>query len=594
MARRKRNISKSSWKYVGILVLGILFMVGSVGKMVLAEGAIADETTPRKITITKYQTTALNDVGEPGNGQNVEIENALVQGVEFTVQKVQPVEVDGKKVQLTDPTDPKQSKAYTLIDGTTQTGVTDNKGQIVFDLGKGTSVDGIYLVTETDTTNAKDAEGKPITIVTPTNPFFVYVPQTSRENRDDLIYDVHVQPKNVVKNDLKPSKTIQDQPGYSNVAGNSFQWELTTNVPVGLYPIATQDIAVAIVDEAGNQLYNLDKSPAYVNFKKDEPIYVKPEGTYYDTNGKKTPAATVSRYSITDTLDSNLKYEGATVWVQNKAGEYQLAKNDYEVTYDDQNKQFTMELTEDGIREIGSGKITDNVGNTITGPFDKISTHISTNVNPGFNGNIPNNFEVTYQTPGGKPITQEPPTKPQYYTGGFDILKQDEETQDKLASAEFHLATNEDDAKTGKFLATDGNSYLEKDLPKDVEFLKATSDAEGKASFNGLPLVWESVNNSSEVQIGANGLPIEGNTIEKKYYVVETKAPAGYELLKTPEKVTVTLGTKGTVLLTVDNKKATDLPFTGGAGTALVISIALGALTLGTVLMVINKKRQAD
>lgn len=588
MLKKESNASKSRWKYLGMLILGIIVVISSFGKVILAEDTnpVANETSERKITITKYQTSALNDQGNPGTGVNVTVDKKVVQGVEFSVQKVEP-----KGVQLTDPTVQKLGTDYSLI-GETKKGVTDQNGQIVFDLGKGTSVDGIYLVTETDTTGAKDpTTGKAITVVTPANPFFVYVPQTFRGTQSGLIYDVQVQPKNVVENDLEPVKTIEGKPGASVIAGENFEWELTTKVPTGLYPIATKDIEVPIVDQAGNQLYNVDKSPAYSSFKQGEPIYVN-GGSYYNEKGEVTESATVSRYSITDTLDDRLTYVSATVWVHNTAGWSQLADADYVVK--NENNQFTMELTEKGIKEIGSEVATDSEGKEVTGPFDQISTHIITDVEAGFNGNIPNTFNVTYQTPGGKPVTQEPPTKPQYYTGGFDILKQDEETQAKLAGAEFKIAISESDAQSGKFLATDGASYLSADLPNGVDFLTAVSNNEGKASFNGLPLDWTSGDGSNVVNIGADGLPTNGDTIEKTYYVVETKAPEGYELLKAPQEVLVTLGSKDTTKLTVNDKKATNLPFTGGTGTVLVISIALSALALGTVLMVMNKKRQEN
>ena len=38
----------------------------------------------------------------------------------------------------------------------------------------------------------------------------------------------------------------------------------------------------------------------------------------------------------------------------------------------------------------------------------------------------------------------------------------------------------------------------------------------------------------------------------------------------------------------------TDLPFTGGVGTTLLIVIAIGAITIGTAAVVIDKKRQAN
>lgn len=82
--------------------------------------------------------------------------------------------------------------------------------------------------------------------------------------------------------------------------------------------------------------------------------------------------------------------------------------------------------------------------------------------------------------------------------------------------------------------------------------------------------------------------------IQRDYWVVETKAPTGYELVKDPIKVTVNLNTAAdaTWEATVENKKQSDLPFTGAKGTTLMVSIAIGAIALGTAAVVIDKKRR--
>lgn len=84
--------------------------------------------------------------------------------------------------------------------------------------------------------------------------------------------------------------------------------------------------------------------------------------------------------------------------------------------------------------------------------------------------------------------------------------------------------------------------------------------------------------------------------IKRDYWVVETKAPEGYELLKAPQKITVNLvsETNDVIEATIVNETKTDLPFTGGAGTTLLIAIAIGAITIGTAAVVIDKKRQTN
>ncbi|MFQ7235254.1 MAG: SpaA isopeptide-forming pilin-related protein, partial [Enterococcus hulanensis] len=183
-----------------------------------------------------------------------------------------------------------------------------------------------------------------------------------------------------------------------------------------------------------------------------------------------------------------------------------------------------------------------------------------------------------------------------------------------LEGAEFYLAETEADAIARNFLASNGKVYhLDEDgttvtpaLPNGVTLLKSTSDATGKAEFNGLKLEWFTDNpagaNPSDGKQDPNDTseatwpkvdPGNGDPyISKKYWLVETKSPSGYELIKEPVEVTVTLTSHTDLVVKVENKHETKLPFTGGTGTTLLIIIAIGAITIGTASIAIDKKRR--
>ena len=80
------------------------------------------------------------------------------------------------------------------------------------------------------------------------------------------------------------------------------------------------------------------------------------------------------------------------------------------------------------------------------------------------------------------------------------------------------------------------------------------------------------------------------------YYLVETKAPAGYNRLEEPYKVEVKGGTTEaelSVTAKVANSTGTELPSTGGMGTT--VFYVLGAvLVLGAVVLLVTKKRMSD
>lgn len=150
----------------------------------------------------------------------------------------------------------------------------------------------------------------------------------------------------------------------------------------------------------------------------------------------------------------------------------------------------------------------------------------------------------------------------------IDKYKTGEEST-KLAGATFVLY------KAG---TTEGSKlyYKWNDSDKKVEWVEnkdeatsKTTDDSGAASFDGL----------------ADGT----------YYLEETAAPAGYNLLKEPVKVEVKGGTTETelsVTASVANNTGTELPSTGGMGTTIFYVLG-SVLVLAAVVLLVTKKRMS-
>ncbi|MGM0113367.1 SpaH/EbpB family LPXTG-anchored major pilin [Enterococcus sp. DIV0187] len=594
--------SKRKWISKAAMTLGVLTVLGAAGAGTMdvafavdqniGSNAVSDNTSDRSITIWKYEINSSSELGDRGDGINPDPSKApdlngkkLMKDVNFEIIRVKPK----GNASLTDPlkqvegTDWEVDATFTKL-----TGKTDADGKLTFDVGTGKTADGIYLVREIkDSVSGDytytDENGDTKKINKPMDPFFVHLPQTKRDDTGKLIYDVHVYPKNIVT-DTELDKTIEDGKGYSIKAGNDFQWEATTKLPSGLYSEIDKEMTITnwldpadgtikdLVIGAGDLPFDLFANYFRVSDSIDERLKLQDVEVYVlDKNGDPVKLTNGTEYEVT--------LGGTKITAPNKVEDLTLGAK----------KEVVVSLTQAGMKKVTVDE------DTHLQVVYKVTT------DKDFNGTIANKYGIEYLLPGQDPVTEESEENPEYFDGGFDIEKTDEGST-ALDGAEFHIATSEADANAKKYLASDGNSYTLNDdgtstpaLPSGVTYLKATS-LNGKAEFNGLALDWFTDDDGDGKQDPTN--PVEATwpkaNIKKDYWVVETKAPSGYELIKDPQKVTVTLDTAddAAVELTVVNKKKTDLPFTGGVGTTLMIVIALGAITIGTATMAIEKKRR--
>ena len=193
----------------------------------------------------------------------------------------------------------------------------------------------------------------------------------------------------------------------------------------------------------------------------------------------------------------------------------------------------------------------------------------------------PNEATLTYSNdPTTGTTYTTTPTVVNVYTSKIVIDKVEKvaegTTAKKLAGAKFVLYKEVPAGeKTSNFY------YKWNDTAKKVEWVEeqpgirdactvVTTDDNGAASFEGL----------------ANGT----------YYLVETKAPAGYNRLEEPYKVEVKGGTTEadlSVTAKVENQAGTLLPSTGGMGTTVFYVLGT-VLVMGAVVLLVTKKRMSD
>ena len=160
----------------------------------------------------------------------------------------------------------------------------------------------------------------------------------------------------------------------------------------------------------------------------------------------------------------------------------------------------------------------------------------------------------------------------------------DQAKEKRLAGATFQLSRDEAGTEVIKLIKVDDTTYrLALPTETDTAVDTITTGNSGALVINGL----------------ADGT----------YYLTETKAPRGYNLLREPVKVTVAHKTENgkltetsfvadqtqtdtSGLVKVENNAGAELPSTGGIGTT-VFYVLGSAMALGAVILLVTKKRMA-
>ena len=90
----------------------------------------------------------------------------------------------------------------------------------------------------------------------------------------------------------------------------------------------------------------------------------------------------------------------------------------------------------------------------------------------------------------------------------------------------------------------------------------------------------------------------EANADKYDYYLVETKAPSGYNLLTEAIKVNFTdaevEATAGIYTVEVENSDGFTLPQTGGIGTAIFTAVGIAIMGVAVVMLIVTKKKKSN
>ena len=261
--------------------------------------------------------------------------------------------------------------------------------------------------------------------------------------------------------------------------------------------------------------------------------------------------AGAKNYVVTDTMEKGLSFDSKTLTVTCNSAPATL-NSDYSLELDKNNTTFTLTFDDNYV----AGKVGETIVVTYTATLNKDAV-VAGNKN-----------SATLHYGNKQTVNKETTT----YTHEFDLLKVDGADHKLLDGAEFKLYDAKDSVTPIKVVPVAGGYRVANgDETGAVDTIKVN----GKVHISGLD--------------------------KTTYWLEETKAPDGYNMLTERKPVSLTNGSNNTTLtsstwseadhgVAVENNAGTVLPSTGGMGTTLFYVIG-GGLMVAAVVLLVTKKR---
>lgn len=321
-------------------------------------------------------------------------------------------------------------------------------------------------------------------------------------------------------------------------------------------------------------------------------------------------------YTITGTVPSTVGYETYTYVVTDKMGDALTFNNDLVVKVNNvviyengsaTNNAPANSITVEGEQVEDDVKTADfkvtfdmtkfEVGKNVEITYSATVNENAVKVVTGTENPLKNEAHLEYsKDPNNTDTDKTTGTDVTLYTANIEINKVVTGTTTPLANAKFVLVDKVDKDDEGNItgVADDANYY---------QYIPA-KEATGTEPAVKAEVKWGTKENATVVTTGNDGKASFQGLKDGTYYLVETEAPAGYNLMTVPQEVKVTHDADKsgkieevekvlvTQLAQVENSTGTTLPSTGGIGTTIFYVVG-GILVVVAGILLITKKRMS-
>lgn len=569
------------------------------------------------LTIYQYGMEDISGAGSAGTGEttdagSVPAGSKPLQGVEYTIYKVEELSAYYGTSSPSLPTVAEAQDKVNLEEITGTSATTGADGKATF-----TNLSlGLYLVKVTESNENVTQE---------VAPFLVSIPMTKVDG-SGWLYDVTVYPKSqtvygaVILNKEDPSHnplqnaqfklqkkdTDDNYVDYYVLESNLFTTNSEGQIAIEGLPVGDYQFVETIAPTG----YILDLNPhqftisANGTVKVDAGKYVADTGTVvnltvinqtrptldkfvktesasseqaatnnegsYDAKSATQTAGKIVLWDVKNTTPTNIEnytaYKFTEVFPAEvdyiaigsvTLGEVTLTEGvDYTVTYDDATRTLVVDFI---VSPTGTPKnnLTSNELLVIN-----IESELNEKALDKLGQAIPLDVTLTYNNGEGTSDTANPAVVPEVHTGGINIFKYTG-TGTPLSNAEFQVFKTEADARA----LTDPIALISADGLSTYTTVVSATD--GYAMFKGI----------------AYGT----------YYIVETKAPAGYNLLSSPVEVTVNNASHNTAeAIKIKNNSGFQLPKTGGIGTYIFTFAGILIMLIAVIMAIKSKDKKAS